>query len=80
MSDGYQGLRAKDRIGCLLTAIAGLLAFVFLDFGRVFGDPAPGTEDAWWREVPFFVPTLIVAATTFLVVRLVSKHGKSDGN
>ena len=80
MSDGYQGLGTKDRNGCLLTAIAGLLAFVLLDFARVFGDPAPGTEDAWWREVPFFVPTLIVTITTFLVARLVRKRGKSDGS
>jgi len=64
----------------LLTAIAGLIAFVFLDFARVFGDPAPGTEDAWWREVPFFVPTLITATTTFLVARFVSKRSKSDGS
>ena len=80
MSDGYQGLVSEDRNGCLLAAIAGLLAFVFLDVARVFGDPAPGTEDAWWREVPFFIPTLIVAVTTFLVARLVSKRSKSDGS
>ena len=79
MSDGYRGLGPKDRQGCLQTAIAGLFALVFLDFGRLFGDPAPGTEDAWWRDVPFFVPTFIVTITTFLIARFVSNRGKSDG-
>lgn len=78
MNDGYQGLGTKDRNGCLLTAVTGLIAFVFLDFGRIFGDPVPGTEHAWWRDVPFFVPTLIVATTTFLVVRFVGKRSRSD--
>jgi len=80
MSDGYQGLGSEERNGCLAAAIAGIVTFVILDLGRVLGDPAPGTEDAWWRHIPFFVPTLIVVSVTFFIVRALSKPDKPDGS
>ncbi len=41
MNDGYNGLGSADRNGCLLAALAGVVAFI-IDGGRFFGDPAPG--------------------------------------
>ncbi|MBT0670668.1 hypothetical protein HT136_20075 [Novosphingobium profundi] len=78
MGNGYKGLEPRNRNGCLIAAIAGLFAFIFLDLGRIFGDPAPGTEDAWWRQVPFLVPTLIAVTITFLCVRFISGRKDSD--
>ena len=71
MNDGYNGLRSGDRKGCLLAALAGVAAFI-IDCARFFGDPAPGTEDLWWRHIPFLVPTIVVVFTTFTAVRAVS--------
>ena len=51
---------------------------MFFDFGRFFGDPDPGTEDLWWRHVPFFVPTLVIVTVTFLIGRALIQKNKSD--
>ena len=69
MDEGYQGIDKANRIGCLASLAPALLAFVFLDLGRVLGDPAPGTEGAWWREVPFLAPTASIAVATYFIVR-----------
>ena len=77
MDDGYQGLDKDLRGGCLAAAAAGLLALV-VDFGRFFGDPAPGTESFWWRQIPVFVPTLVITISTFLIVRALKRRHISD--
>lgn len=68
MSTGYQGLGPEDRGGCIIAAIVGLVA-LFFDLGRIIGDPAPGTEDLWWRHVPYLLPTLAIVMITFFVTR-----------
>lgn len=75
MSDGYSGLGSGDRKGCLFGAIAGAVALV-IDCVRFLGDPALGTEDLWWRHIPFFVPTIVVVLPTFMAVRGI--HGPED--
>jgi hypothetical protein len=77
MSDGYESLGRDTRGGCMFAAAAGFVALI-LDFSRFFGDPVPGAEDLWWRNIPFFVPTLIVVAITFLGVRAIIKRSNSD--
>jgi hypothetical protein len=79
MNNGYSGLDYDTRGGCIFAAIAGVLALV-VDCARFFGDPAPGTEDLWWRQVPFLLPTFIVTAATFLLVRTVARRLKGDGS
>ncbi|MDO7834956.1 hypothetical protein Q4610_07830 [Sphingobium sp. HBC34] len=73
MGDGYDGLGSKNRSGCLTAAVVGCLA-LFFDLGRFMGDPAPGTENWWWRSIPVFVPTLAIAAATFVVCRFVKQY------
>ena len=73
MSDGYDGLGAKNRSGCLIAAAAGCLV-LFFDLGRFMGDPAPGTENWWWRSMPVFVPTLIVTIMAFTIFRVVMQY------
>jgi hypothetical protein len=79
MGDRYQGLGRETRGGCLVAAVVGLIALLF-DVGRVIGDPAPGTEDLWWRQIPVFVPTFVVVVATFLGVRALIKRNKPDGS
>lgn len=71
MDDGYNGLGSGDRKGCLLTALVGVVAFM-IDCARFIGDPAPGTENLWWRHIPFLLPTIIVVGATFMAVRAIS--------
>ncbi len=75
MNDGYNGLSNADRNGCLLAALAGFVVFI-IDCARFFGDPAPGTEALGWRQIPFFVPTIIAIVATFMAVRAVSGRGE----
>jgi hypothetical protein len=75
MNDGYDGLGSGDRKGCLLAALAGVLTLI-IDCARFFGDPVPGTEDLWWRHIPFLLPTIIVAVATFMAVRAVGGRDK----
>ena len=70
MSDRYNGLGSGDRKGCLFAAIAGVVALI-IDCARFLGDPAPGTEDLWWRHIPFLLPTITVVIATFLAVRAI---------
>mgnify|MGYP001175506828 CR=1 FL=1 len=77
MSDGYQGLGPDDRGGCIVAAIVGLIA-LFFDLGRIFGDPAPGTEDLWWRHIPVLLPTGLIVTITFFVSRAMFRNQKSD--
>lgn len=71
MNDGYNGLGNGDRKGCLLAALAGVVVFI-IDCARFFGDPAPGTEGLWWRQIPFLLPTIIAVFATFVAVRAIS--------
>lgn len=73
MDDGYNGLGSGDRKGCLFAALAGIVALI-IDCARFFGDPAPGTEDLWWRHIPFLLPTIIVVFATFMAVRAISRR------
>lgn len=76
MKDGYQGLDSRNRFGCLSAGIIGLFV-LFIDLGRFFGDPAPGTEDLWWRHVPPFIPTIVTVVLIFLITRIViRRNGK----
>lgn len=77
VSDGYQGLGRENRGGCLVAAIVGLIA-LFFDLGRFFGDPAPGTEDLWWRHIPVLLPTALIVTITFFVSRAMIRKHKSD--
>ena len=77
MNDGHQGLGPKNRAGCLVTAATGVLALI-LDLGRFFGDPAPGTEDLWWRHTPALVPTLVIVTATFFISRALISDNQSD--
>jgi hypothetical protein len=77
MSDGYQGLGRENRGGCIAAAIVGPIALL-LDLGRSFGDPAPGTEDLWWRYIPALLPTALIVTVTFFVVRAMIRTQKSD--
>jgi hypothetical protein len=79
MGDDYKGLGSDERGGCLAAIAAGLLTSIF-DFGRLMGDPAPGTEGLWWRHIPLFVPTLAVVIATFFVVRALIRRNRSDGS
>ena len=79
MGNGYEGLGPDERGGCLAAVVAGLLASI-VDFGRVIGDPAPGTEDLWWRHIPVFVPTSIVVVVTFFIVRALIRWKRSRGS
>lgn len=77
MSDRYKGLAKEDRGGCFSSAVVGLVV-LFFDFGRVIGDPAPGTEDLWWRRIPFLLPTLVAVVLTFIAVRYVLRSKRHD--
>ena len=68
MEHRYQGLDPRNRRGCLFATIVGVVTLI-LDLGRVIGDPAPGTEDLWWRQIPVLVPTLVLVAASFLIGR-----------
>jgi hypothetical protein len=74
MGDGYNGLEDADRKGCLLAALAGVISFV-IDCIRLLGDPAPGTEDRWWRHIPFLLPTFVVVLVAFMTVRAIGRRG-----
>ncbi|KQN91660.1 hypothetical protein ASE90_02375 [Sphingomonas sp. Leaf67] len=71
MSDGYNGLGDHDKKGCILAALTGVVALI-VDFGRFMGDPVPGTENSWWRYIPFTMSTIVVVIATFAVVRAIS--------
>jgi len=78
MDDGYQGLGRDTRYGSLVASAVGLVA-LFFDMGRIIGDPTPGTEDLWWRQIPVFVLTLVAVFSTFLLVRgLIRRKGPDD--
>ena len=77
MSDGYQGVGPENRGGCLIAAVVGVVA-LFFDLGRIMGDPAPGTENLWWRHIPILLPTLAVVAITFFVSRALIRRSQSD--
>ena len=77
MNDGYQGLGPENRGGCLIAAVFGIVA-LFFDLGRIMGDPAPGTENLWWRHIPLLLPTLAVVAITFFVSRALLRRNQSD--
>lgn len=72
MNDGYTGLGSGDRKGCLLAALAGVVTLI-IDYARFFGDPAPGTEDLWWRHIPFLLPTIVIVLATFMAVRAIGR-------
>ena len=76
MSDGYRG-DPKNRVGCLAGTMAGVVA-LFFDFGRFFGDPAPGTEDLWWRHIPFPIPTSVFVTAAFLLARVIARGNRTD--
>ena len=76
MKDGYRG-DPNNRMGCLAGAVVGVVA-LFFDFGRNFGDPAPGTEELWWRLIPFPLPTLVFVAAAFLLARFMFRRNRSD--
>ncbi|MBB4619929.1 hypothetical protein [Sphingomonas abaci] len=71
MNKGYNGLGSGDRNGCLFAALAGVVALI-IDCARLFGDPAPGTESLWWRQIPFLLPTIVVVFATFMAVRAIN--------
>lgn len=77
MSDSYQGLEPENRGGCLIAAIFGIVT-LFFDLGRVMGNPAPGTENLWWRHIPPLLPTLGVIALTFFISRALIRGSQSD--
>jgi amino acid permease len=77
MNDRYEGLGQKNRAGCLTAGAVGILVLVF-DLGRFFGDPAPGTEDLWWRHIPVLIPTFVIVAATFFITKALIRSGKSD--
>lgn len=77
MDDGYQGPAPEDRGGCLIAAVVGMITLLF-DVGRIMGDPAPGTEDLWWRQIPMFAPTLVIVTATFFLSRALILKGRSD--
>ena len=70
MNDGYNGLSSGDRNGCLLAALAGVVALI-IDCARFYGDPTPGTESLWWRHIAFLLPTIVVVFATFMAVRAI---------
>ena len=79
MDDGYRGLDRKNRAGCLIAGGVGLL-MLFFDLGRFVGDPAPGTEDLWWRHVPVLIPTFALVAAAFFITRALTRPDRSDDN
>jgi len=79
MPDRHEGLRLEERGGCLAAAAAGLLTSI-ADFGRILGDPGPGTEDLWWRHVPVLLPTVAVTLITFFAVSALIRRKRSGGN
>jgi len=77
MRDGYQGLEPENRGGCIIAAIAGIIA-LFFDLSRVIGDPAPGTENLWWRYIPLLLPTFAIVPVTFFISRALIRRSRSD--
>lgn len=53
---------------------------MFLDLGRLIGDPEPGTEDLWWRHVPLLMPTLVTVTAAFFISRALIRDRSGNGD
>jgi len=73
MSDGYQGLPASDKWGCLAAAMVGIPIFLLLRFIDALGDCTPEIDGSMIYQKGFLkmvlLPTLIITGTVFIGVR-----------
>lgn len=69
MSDGYQGLSSPEKWGCISAAAVGVPIFLFLLGADALGDCAPDTNCRKGFLLMVLIPSVIVTAVAFLVVR-----------
>jgi hypothetical protein len=82
MSEGYQGIPASDRWGCLAAAIVGIPTFLLLVFVDALGDCTAEADGSTFCQKGFLkmvlLPTIIIMAVVFVGIRTLIRARKSN--